>query len=303
MRVQELLERLAEVDECPEIESKRSTTDLGKSALETISAFANEPGMGGGYLVFGVEDGTETTPPRVSGVANAKKLEQEISSLCASTFNRALRPRVWSERVDGKSVVVAFVPEASPHEKPVFISARGMQHGAYRRVGSTDQRCTEDDLRVLFRAGETTAYEDALVADADVSELDEGIITAYRRQLLDANPATELRDLTLLELVQAVGGARRDDGRLVPTVAGVLLFGSRLLLRRVFPQLRVDYIRVPGTQWVPDSERGTSRSRSAIPCCTRFVAHTRRFSTICRGRSCWLRAARSDRIAPPSRSP
>jgi ATP-dependent DNA helicase RecG len=35
-------------------------------------------------------------------------------------------------------------------------------------------------------------------------------------------------------------------------VAGVLLFGKRLALRRLFPAARVDYVRVPGIEWVPD---------------------------------------------------
>src|SRR5262245_8404797 len=53
--IPELLERLREVDECPEIEAKRVATELGRSALDTLSAFVNEPGMGGGYLLFGLE--------------------------------------------------------------------------------------------------------------------------------------------------------------------------------------------------------------------------------------------------------
>ena len=46
--IPELLERLREVDECPEIEAKRAATELGRSALDTISAFANEPGWEAG---------------------------------------------------------------------------------------------------------------------------------------------------------------------------------------------------------------------------------------------------------------
>ena len=255
LRLPELLERLAEVDECAEIEAKRCELELGKSALETISAFSNEPGMGGGYLLCGVEDPVANDSVVVHGVADPKKLEQEIATVCASAFNRAVRPRISVERHGGNAVVIAFIPEASPHEKPVFIASRGLQHGAFRRVGSSDQRCTEDDLRVLFRTGDATAYEDTILSDAEEHELDEAVITAYRRQLLDENPTSELVDATLLELVQSVGGARRVDGRSIPTVAGVLLFGSRLLLRRLFPQLRVDYIRVPGRQWVPDPDQ------------------------------------------------
>ena len=38
-------------------------------------------------------------------------------------------------------------------------------------------------------------------------------------------------------------------------MAGLLLFGKSAALRRCFPMTRVDYIRVPGRDWVPDPER------------------------------------------------
>lgn len=254
LSIPELLARLDEVDESHEIEAKRSESEVGKSALETISAFSNEPGLGGGYLLFGVSEG----PGRAfaaKGVANPKKLEQELSSLCASAFNRTVRPRIWTEIVAGAALVAAFVPEAAPTEKPIFIRVKAMQHGTYRRIGSTDQRCTEDDLRALFQTSSSTTYEDTLVPDAAMDDLDPDVIASYRRSLIEANPATELRDASLEELVQSLGGARRADAGLTPTVAGVLLFGKRLSLRRLFPAARVDYVRIQGTEWVPDPDR------------------------------------------------
>lgn len=254
LSITELLDRLNQVDESHEIEAKRSESELGRSALETISAFANEPGLGGGYLLFGVaEEGPLAFVPK--GVTQPKKLEEEISSLCACAFNRAVRPRVWTEVVDGASLVAAFVPEAAPSEKPIFIKTKAMQHGTYRRIGSTDQRCTEDDLRVLFQTSSVVPYEDGVVDDATMEDLDPEVIASYRRSLIEANPATELLDASLDELVQSLGGAKRVTGSLRPTIAGVLLFGKRLSLRRLFPATRVDYIRVPGTEWVPDADR------------------------------------------------
>jgi ATP-dependent DNA helicase RecG len=50
----DLLNELNAVDESIQIEAKRSS-DFGKSILETVIAFANEPGLGGGYILLGVE--------------------------------------------------------------------------------------------------------------------------------------------------------------------------------------------------------------------------------------------------------
>jgi hypothetical protein len=38
-------------------------------------------------------------------------------------------------------------------------------------------------------------------------------------------------------------------------VAGLVLLGKPVALRRCFPMTRVDYIRVPGREWVPDPDR------------------------------------------------
>jgi ATP-dependent DNA helicase RecG len=245
-----LLKQLNELDECENIEAKRSADELGKSALETISAFSNEPGLGGGTLLFGVserEDGYVA-----SGVEDPAKLAADLASQCATAFNRPVRPRILQESIDGRTVVAAVFPEAAPGEKPIFIANRGMQHGTYRRIAGTDQRAAEDDLRALFHAAVGESFEDTMVAGAGMDDLDPEVIAAYRRGLLEANPGTELRDATDEQLVLSVGGAVRRDGAPVPTVAGVLLFGKALALRRLYPALRVDYVRVPGTTWVLD---------------------------------------------------
>ena len=44
---QDLLSELNASDEAPRIEAKRAR-EVGKSILETVIAFANEPGLGGG---------------------------------------------------------------------------------------------------------------------------------------------------------------------------------------------------------------------------------------------------------------
>ncbi len=46
---QDLLTELNAADESPRIEAKRSR-EIGKSVMETVVAFANEPGLGGGHI-------------------------------------------------------------------------------------------------------------------------------------------------------------------------------------------------------------------------------------------------------------
>jgi ATP-dependent DNA helicase RecG len=263
-----ILKQLNELDECENIEAKRSADELGKSALETISAFSNEPGLGGGTILFGISE--REYGYVASGVEDPGKLTADLASQCASAFNRPVRPRIVQETVDGRTVIAAITPEAAPAEKPIFIASRGMHYGSYRRIAATDQRATEDDLRTLFHAAVGEAFEDSTVAGAAIDDLDPEVIAAYRRGLLDANPGTELRNATDEQLVLSVGGAVRRDGTVVPTVAGVLLFGKVLSLRRLFPASRVDYVRVPGTTWVPDPNQRFDTVEIRAPLLTAF---------------------------------
>jgi ATP-dependent DNA helicase RecG len=55
LEFQELLSMLQNGDESERVEAKKSTDKVGESALETVSAFCNEPGLNGGYLVLGLK--------------------------------------------------------------------------------------------------------------------------------------------------------------------------------------------------------------------------------------------------------
>jgi len=59
---QELFEILNDQDECPWIEAKGGS-DSSHSVMETVCAFANEPGLGGGYILMDVaQDNTVLFP-------------------------------------------------------------------------------------------------------------------------------------------------------------------------------------------------------------------------------------------------
>ena len=257
MNAQELLESLTLLDENERIGAKRAQ-DVGKSLLETICAFANEPGMDGGWLLLGVAPDEQALFPgyAVEGVTDPDKLSADIASQCASVFNMPLRVDIRTESLEGKPVIVVSVPEAAPQAKPIYFKSTGLPRGAFRRIGSTDQRCTEDDLEALYASRQHESFDAGLVAGAELDDLDEKVIADYRAARAEANPDAEELRWADLELLQALNAVRRDaSGAWKPTVAGLLLFGTAVALRRSFPMTRVDYIRVPGREWVPHPER------------------------------------------------
>ncbi|MDR6990336.1 ATP-binding protein [Luteimonas sp. 3794] len=257
MTAVELLDSLNLLDEHERVEAKRAT-EAGKSLLETVCAFANEPGLGGGWIVLGVvrEELALFPAYEVEGISHPDKLSSDIASQCSGSFSTPLRVDITTENLDGKNVVVVFVPEAQPQDKPVYFKSQGLPRGAYRRIGSTDQRCTEDDMAVFYQGRQLESFDAGIVADAAIDDLAEEAIADYRKSRAEANPDAEELRWSDEELLLSVGAIRRDANKeLRPTVTGLMLFGKPTALRRCSPMTRVDYIRVPGRDWVPNPDR------------------------------------------------
>ncbi len=257
MTALELLESLNLLDENERIEAKRAS-EVGKSVLETICAFANEPGLGGGWLLLGVvrEEMALFPSYEAEGIDQPEKLGAEIATQCRNTFNQSVRVEIITENVNGKAVLVVHVPEAQPQDKPIFFKAQGLPKGALRRISSTDQHCTDDDLAVFYQGRQQESFDGALVADTTLDDLQPEAIADYRQSRAQANPDAEELRWSDEDLLQSLGCIRRNpQGAWQPTVAGVMLFGKPVTLRRCFPMTRVDYIRVPGREWVPHPDR------------------------------------------------
>ena len=253
---QELLLELNTLDEHLRIDAK-TAAEAGTSLLETVCAFANEPQLGGGYILLGVAACGNSPWPvyEVVGINDPDKLQQEIATQCASVFNVPIRPRIVAERLADKTVITMFVPEAGSHEKPVYFKNQSLPKAARRRIGSTDQRCTEDDLTVFYQDRKGETYDEQIVSDSTLADFDDEAIELYRKLRKDVHPQAEELTWTREELLEALGAAKRAKKELKPTVAGILLFGNSKALRRLFPMLRIDYIRVQGLQWVKDPDR------------------------------------------------
>jgi ATP-dependent DNA helicase RecG len=247
----ELWKRLNDLDESVQIEAKAGE-QIGPSMLETISAFANEPGRQGGYLLLGVRRAEDALFPtyEIVGVPDPDKLQTDLASQCRSQFNVPIRPQLAVETRDSKRVVIAYIPEGGPSEKPFYIQSRGLPKGAFRRIGSSDQKCTDDDLALFYQAQSSKSLDEAVIADADINDLDPAAIQEYRRTRREANPTAPELAYSDEDLLCSLSCASRVNGVTHPTIAGLILFGKHAAIRRHFPLMRVDYIRVPGREWV-----------------------------------------------------
>lgn len=251
----DLFQKLQSGDESVEIEAKRAEK-FGNSMLETVSAFANEPNRNGGYLLLGVSlsEGKLFPEYEIVGVPNPDQLQADLATKCREMLSVSIRPVISVEKRNRKSIVVAYIPEAQPHEKPVYIKSMGLPRGAFRRIGSTDQHCTEEDLALFYQLRDHRSYDETPVAGTSLEDIDPRALAEYRRARAEVNPNAAELNFAEHELLRALGATGEDQGKPCLTIAGMMLFGKPASLRRHFPMVRVDYILVEGREWVPDPD-------------------------------------------------
>jgi ATP-dependent DNA helicase RecG len=243
---QELYKQLSESDECVWIEAK-GESDSAQSLMESVCSFSNEPGLGGGYILLGIGEDTKALDNRfwIEGVENPDKAQLDISTRCASMFNLSVRPRIDVEKLDGKNVLKIFVPELPSQQKPLYFKSVGLPQGAWRRIGSSDQRCTEEDLYAFYQ--DNTSFDSSVVKNTGFDDVDLDAVKYYRRCRKEVNPKAEELNYSDRELLESLE-CLTQDGNL--TFAGVMLFGTKRVIRRFYPLMRTDYIRVRGNEWV-----------------------------------------------------
>lgn len=199
-----------------------------------ICALANS---GGGTIVFGVTD-----QMRLEGVANAELLEQDLLALC----REQIVPPVWA-RIDKVSfdtglrlLVLEVDPRRAPHH-----TADGRY---YLRVGATKREATGEEIAELYR-GRTGArgFEDTPLGRAHIeTEIDEGDIWGYVRELRwSAHPHRDAYATSALLADMRLAVPYGDA--LVPTVAGLLLFGKGTSVAKRVPHSSLVARRVSGS--------------------------------------------------------
>ena len=251
----DLLRQLNELDEHARIEAK-TASDLGRSLLETVCAYSNEPGLGGGWIVLGAkaDESSFFRQYLAVGLNDPDKIQRDLVSACTTTFNRPIRVQIESGIVNGRNLLSVFVPEAAPGDKTIFFQSRPLPAGAFRRVGSADVHCTDDDLAIFYQERRGETFDATVLRDADTSVFDPAALAEYRRLRAEANASAEELKWTDDDLLYSLRCVTTENGVPRPTVAGVLLFGTQQALRHYFPLMRVDYIRVPGREWMQDPE-------------------------------------------------
>jgi predicted HTH transcriptional regulator len=208
-------------------------------ALRTIVAFAN---TAGGTLLIGVEDRTA----RVRGIVDPLDLEERLASLISDSIEPRLVPDIdilaWRRT---HVLAVHVYPSAT---RPHHLTRDGAQKGTYIRVGSTNRRADPEMIQELRRTGRGESFDEQPMPGLDSEALDFRVAS----ELFAPSRRLDRRHLQTLRLTVT------HQGRVVPTVGGVLLFGQDR--QRHFPDAWIQAGRFEGTDKSRILDRSEIRS-------------------------------------------
>ena len=195
------------------------------SFLRSVVAFAN---TAGGTILVGVEDKTR----HVRGLTNALAVEEQAANLISDAISPRLLPDIELLRYRNTHVLAVRVypSPGRPHHLGTELAT-----GAYVRVGSTNRPADADLVAEMGRYAQRQSFDEQPMPDLNSEALD------FRAA---SESFAEFRRLDRRDLA-ALGLLTTHQGRQVPTVGGVLLFGRDR--RTHFPDAWVQAGRFAGT--------------------------------------------------------
>ena len=199
-----------------------------------IVALAN---TGGGVMVFGVTDQF-----RIEGVDDPESVQEELVRICRHDIEPPIFPFVDRIAFDNGRRIVALDVEGK--RRPY----RTHDGRFYLRIGAEKREATPEELSSLLDEARPLSFEALPALGAAITDIDEAHLWSFLREFegdvfdsASANgyPTAEVlaRDLLL---------AAQHCGEVVPTVAGLLLFGRDERVAEILPRSEITATRFAG---------------------------------------------------------
>jgi ATP-dependent DNA helicase RecG len=214
-----------------ELKVKLSNTE--KIAQEIV-ALAN---TGGGVIVFGVNDQL-----RVEGVDDPERVQEDLVRICREEVHPPLVPFIDRIALDNGRRIVALDIESK--RRPY----RTRDGRFYLRIGAEKREASREEISTLLDEARPLRYEDVPALGATMADIDEAHLWSFLREFeggafeeasVVGYPTADVleRDLLL---------AKTDGQDVIPTVAGLLLFGRDERVAELLPRASVTATRFSG---------------------------------------------------------
>lgn len=208
-----------------------------------IVALAN---TGGGFIVFGVNDQL-----RVEGLEDPESVQEELVRICREQIVPPLVPYIDCLAFDNGRRIMAL--DVDGKRRPY----RTRDGRYYIRIGAEKREATREELSNLFDEARPMRYENVPALGAHVSDIDEAHLWSFLREFAgDAFDETTAAGFPTAEVLERdLLLATNNGGEVVPTVAGLLLFGRNEAVPELLPRSCVIAKRYAGdTTQAPEIE-------------------------------------------------
>lgn len=149
-------------------------------------------------------------------------------------------------------IITIYVPRADREYKPVYINDNLLK-GTFRRDHEGDYHCSEAEVRGMLRDQADRSVDNKILTNMDMGVLCQETIKDFRSRHRVVNENHVWHKLKNGEYLERIGAAQISDGdgRLHPTVAGLLMFGEEYKIRYEFPEYFLDYREMldPTIRW------------------------------------------------------
>jgi len=214
-----------------ELKVKLSNTE--KIAQEIV-ALAN---TGGGVIIFGVNDQLH-----IEGVDDPESVQAELVRICREDIVPALIPFIDRVAMDNGRRIVAC--EIEGKRRPY----RTRDGRFYVRIGAEKREASREELATLLDESRPLKYENVPALGATIADIDEAHLWSYLREFeggaFEESPAAGYPTSEVLERDLLL--ATNSGSDVVPTVAGLLLFGRDERVAELLPRSAIFATRFSG---------------------------------------------------------
>lgn len=232
------------------LEVKAANGGLPGTLWYSYSSLANTYG---GCIICGVKERPDGSW-KTTGLQNLPKLKKDFwdtihnktkVSTCLITENDT-----EEYTYHGDVIFVIKVPRANRYQKPIYLN-NDVFGSTWRRDHEGDYVCTSSEVKAMIRDSSEESLDGKVLEDYKVSDFDKDSIKNYRIRYNtrhDGHPWTQLSDDDFLV---RIGAASDKPGKVVPTAAGLLMFGQEYIITREFPEYFLDYREKldPSVRW------------------------------------------------------
>ncbi len=248
-QVQDIVESALKLSsETNQVEFKDSRSGYPNDTWRSVSSFSHRPG--GGYVVFGVAEDRSggRTQFRVVGAGDISVIQEKVSDLCGDKMSIVIRPEYFTLEFEGQQVLAVYIPECPDQFNPCYYNPQSMPNGAYIRVGNTNRKITDEEMRHFLENAKLSKFDITQAPDTFLDDLSKEKIYDLLVHTGQRTKRSASAEEVEFELLKNLGLADQFEGVELPTIAGFLIFAkARPQTKRAFNRYKIRCVRYKGS--------------------------------------------------------